>query len=103
MKCSLVQMNSISDKARNIEMARDLIEQAGVLSLREGAWKYIEPGKGPRIQTNTNTELGNDPDGQLYNLDQDPGETRNLVASEPERAARLRGKIQAIRAGQGQR
>ena len=28
MKCSLVQMNSISDKARNIEMARDLIEQA---------------------------------------------------------------------------
>lgn len=80
-----------------------LIEQAGVLSLREGAWKYIEPGKGPRIQTNTNTELGNDPDGQLYNLDQDPGETRNLVASEPERAARLRGQIQAIRAGQGQR
>jgi nitrilase len=28
MKCSLVQMNSISDKARNIEMARELIEQA---------------------------------------------------------------------------
>lgn len=76
-----------------------LVEQAGVLALREGAWKYIEPGKGPKMQTLTNTELGNDPGGQLYNLEQDPGETRNLAGTEPERATRMRERLQEIRRG----
>jgi arylsulfatase A-like enzyme len=76
-----------------------LVEQAGVLALREGSWKYIEPGKGPKMQTLTNTELGNDPGGQLYNLEQDPGETRNLAGAEPERATRLRERLQEIRRG----
>ncbi len=45
-----------------------LVEQAGVLSLRQGTWKYVPPGPGARIQRNTNTELGNDPEPQLYDL-----------------------------------
>lgn len=74
-----------------------LVEQASVLSLRVGPWKYIEPGKGPKIQKNTNTETGNDPDGQLYNLASDLGETNNLVARHPDRGKEMAARLQQIR------
>lgn len=74
-----------------------LVEQAGVLSLRDGQWKYIEPGKGPKMSTNTNTELGNDPAGQLYDLARDPGETTNLAARQPARANEMKQRLQQIR------
>lgn len=51
-----------------------LIQQATVLSLRQGAWKYIEPGRGAKINVHTNTELGNELMGQLYDLSPDLGE-----------------------------
>lgn len=76
-----------------------LIEQASVLSLREGPWKYISPGKGPQIQKATNTELGNDPAGQLYNLAADPGETRNLINTDAPRAARMQQRLELISQG----
>ena len=41
-------------------------------------WKYIEPGPGVKIQVNTNTETGNDPMPQLYNLKTDIGEKNNV-------------------------
>lgn len=71
-----------------------LIEQATVLSLREGNWKYISPGNGPKVQKPTNTEMGNDPAGQLYNLADDPGETRNLIDANPDRAVRMRQRLE---------
>jgi hypothetical protein len=37
----------------------------------------------------THTELGNDPSPQLYELDADPGETRNLAGAHPEILDRL--------------
>lgn len=74
-----------------------LVEQAGALSLREGVWKYIEPGRGPKMSVQTNTELGNDPGGQLYRLDRDPGETVNLVTSEAARAKRMGETLSRIR------
>ena len=52
-----------------------LIEHAGGLSLRRGRWKFIPASNGPKKQGPTNTELGNDPSPQLYDLDADPGET----------------------------
>jgi arylsulfatase A-like enzyme len=76
-----------------------LVEQASVLSLREGSWKFITPGKGPSIQKVTNTEMGNDPAGQLYNLAEDPGETRNLINADPTRAARMRQRLEQISKG----
>ncbi|MCC6344839.1 MAG: arylsulfatase [Bryobacterales bacterium] len=75
-----------------------LIEQAGLLSLREGNWKYIPPGKGPKVSQNTNTELGNDSSGQLYDLAADPGETRNLAARDPGRVERMAAMTERIRA-----
>src|SRR5262249_22640375 len=74
-----------------------LVEQASVLSLRVGRWKYIETSRGPKIQSNTNTETGNDPDGQLYNLADDLGETSNLIAKYPDRAKAMAARLQQIR------
>lgn len=75
-----------------------LVEQAGGLALRQGTWKYIEPNDRPALQKNTNTELGNAPVPQLYDLASDLGETRNLASAQPDRAERMRGLLQQIRA-----
>lgn len=64
----------------------------GTLSLLQGRYKYIEPSTGPARNANTNTELGNLPQPQLYDLRADPGETRNLAHTEPV----LLGKMEAL-------
>lgn len=74
-----------------------LVEHAGVLALRDGAWKYIEPGRGPRKNLNTNTELGNESQGQLYNLSADLAETRNEIQNQVSQATRLRESLQKTR------
>ncbi len=74
-----------------------LVEQGGALAIRQAAWKYIAPGQGARIQTNTNTELGNDPEPQLYDLSQDIGERTNLAAARPDRVRELAAMLEEIR------
>ncbi len=74
-----------------------LVEHAGALSLIEGDWKYIEPGKGARFNANTNTELGNDPQPQLYNLKDDLGEKKNLAAEQPEIVKKMAAMLAKIR------
>jgi arylsulfatase A-like enzyme len=74
-----------------------LVEQAGALSLREGGWKYIEPGKGRAFNPQTGTELGNAPEPQLYDLASDLGETRNLAEAQPERVRRMQEMLVRIR------
>ncbi|MBP7950503.1 MAG: arylsulfatase [Verrucomicrobiales bacterium] len=56
-----------------------LVEQAGSLSLREGAWKYIVNGP------------------QLYNLANDPAEEHNLKDAEPERVQRMAKQLVEIK------
>jgi arylsulfatase A-like enzyme len=74
-----------------------LIQQATALSLRAGNWKYIEPSRGARVNANTNTELGNDPGGQLYDLSRDPGERENLAARRPDKVKELAARLDEIR------
>jgi arylsulfatase A-like enzyme len=74
-----------------------LVEQAGALSLRQGPWKYIEPSTGPGMSRNTNTELGNDPAPQLYNLASDLGETRNVATEHPARVKAMAEELHRIR------
>ncbi len=74
-----------------------LVEQAGGLSLRQGTWKYISPGKGPPINSNTNIELGNDPEPQLYDLSTDLGERKNLAAQQPDKVRELAALLEKIR------
>lgn len=72
---------------------QSLIEDAGSLGLVEGNWKYIEPSHAPRFNRNTNTELGNDPEPQLYNLAEDPGEKNNLAAKFPDRVRQMAAEL----------
>lgn len=80
------------------ETGRDhLVEHAGALSLLQGDWKYIEPSKGPRRNVSTNTELGNDPQPQLYDLANDLGEKNNVATAHPERVREMAAQLQKIR------
>jgi arylsulfatase A-like enzyme len=74
-----------------------LVEHAGVLSLIKGDWKYIEPGKGPKLNRNVNIELGNDPKPQLYDLKSDIGEKNNVASEHPEIVKELAGLLKKIR------
>jgi arylsulfatase A-like enzyme len=76
-----------------------LVEQAGVLALRRGPWKYIEPGRGAKRTAQTNTETGQDPAGQLFHLADDPGETRSLLAVQADQAAAMKAELERIRSG----
>ena len=75
-----------------------LVEQARVLSFRQGGWKYIEPNRGPARSANTNTETGNAPEGQLFNLAEDLAERKNLIGEMPEKARELAAELSKIRA-----
>jgi arylsulfatase A-like enzyme len=74
-----------------------LVEHAHVLALRDGLWKYIEPGQGPARNKFTNTELGANPGGQLYNLGDDLAESQNLNTNQPDKTRKLAGDLNSIR------
>ncbi len=74
-----------------------LVEHAGTLSLIKGDWKYIEPSKGPKINRNVNIELGNDPEPQLYDLENDLGEKHNVAAEHPEVVKELAALLKKIK------
>lgn len=74
-----------------------LVEHSGLLTLRQGQEKFIQAGKGARLNKETNTELGNDPAGQFYNLSTDLGETNNLVTQQPEKAKEFQTRLEQIR------
>jgi arylsulfatase A-like enzyme len=75
-----------------------LIEHAGTLALVEGNWKLIAPSNGARVNANTNTEMGNDPEPQLYDTSQDPGEKNNLAAQNADRVQRMTAALEKFRA-----
>lgn len=70
----------------------------GGLALRQGNWKFIPAAKGPERNANTNTELGNATEPQLYDLARDPGERTNLAASNPDRVRELGAALEKLRA-----
>ncbi len=81
---------------------RDFIVQQSAnntLSVIKNGWKYIPPGKGPKINKNTNIELGNDTEPRLYHLLTDPGERKNLAATNPAKVKELAALLEKIRAG----
>jgi len=74
-----------------------LVEQAQTLSLRRGTWKFIAPGRGPKVLNNTEIESGVLNAAQLYDLAADPGETVNVAQERPELAAELAEQLEQIR------
>lgn len=80
-----------------------VIEHAlnGTLSIIRGNWKYIEPHNGPAHMPEVNIETGYAPQPQLYNLQTDLGETRNLASQQPKLVAELAALLQAVRQQEG--
>jgi arylsulfatase A-like enzyme len=74
-----------------------LVEHSGRLTLIKGDWKFIEPGAGVKLQVNTNTETGNDPEPQLYNLKTDLGEKNNVAKQNPLVVKELADMLKKIR------
>lgn len=71
----------------------------GTLSLVQGNLKYIESSDGPKINTEVNVELGNDREGQLYDIKSDPGESENLALRQPDKVNSLKAFLEKIKAG----
>jgi arylsulfatase A len=85
-----------------------LITQAfrggSTLSIRRGPWKFLDhPGSGGNrydqgeLKPLALPDTAPDAPGQLYNLDTDPGETKNLYASQPELAKELKAVLEQSR------
>ena len=93
---SMNKLQVLFGKSQN---GRDYVVEhsaSGVLSIIKDGWKYIEPGNGPRINTNTNIELGNDPQPQLYNLVKDIGEKTNLAGDFPDKVTELSALLEKV-------
>jgi arylsulfatase A len=74
-----------------------LVKQGGALSITQGTWKYIEPREGKAIQELTNTETGNNPKPQLYDLSKDLGEKTNLADKYPAKVKAMSAELERIR------
>jgi len=68
------------------------------LSIENGTWKYIAPGKGAAYSPLTNTETGNLNQDQLYDLARDRGEKVNVAAQNPKIVEKLRAKLEQVKA-----
>jgi len=76
-----------------------LIEHAasGTLSLIKDKWKYIEPSNAATYNKNTDIELGNAPEPQLYNLSADRSEQQNEASENPEVVQEMAAFLEKIK------
>jgi arylsulfatase A len=71
------------------------------LSIRSGRWKYLDHqgsggnryGKGTPLEEYTLPDTDPEAPGQLYDLETDPGETKNLYGEHHEVVTRLKGQL----------
>lgn len=72
-----------------------IVEHANGLSLREGQWKYVSPGR-TREKLGPWEILNISEPGLLFDLASDPGETKNLASEHPETVKRLAARLASI-------
>jgi len=71
----------------------------GARMLRDGPWKFINAlGSGGFSKPRTIKPTPGGPTGQLYNLDEDPGELNNRYLELPEKVAEMKAQLAAIEA-----
>jgi arylsulfatase A-like enzyme len=75
-----------------------LIEHTGGLAVRQENWKFIPKRSGPKRNANTDTETGNDPEPQLYDLSTDLGEKENIANKHPDKVRELTAILESERA-----
>ncbi len=70
---------------------------ASMMVIRSGIWKLITGlGSGGFSQPKSIQPTAGEPNGQLYNLADDPGETNNVYLAEPEIVKRLEAELAQI-------
>ncbi len=67
--------------------------------LRQNNWVFIPPHDGPALKVDTNTELGNSPEAQLYDLSKDIGQIKNVAREQGDIAGRMSARLNEILAG----
>lgn len=76
-----------------------MIEEAGSRrALRQGEFKYIAAAK-----RKVRKDRGAGPEAALYNLNDDPGEQKNIIAEYPEKAASMEKLLQELMDAEGLR
>ncbi len=73
----------------------NMIEEARGIALRQGVWKYIPGRKGKKS--------GKHGRPQLYRLDTDPGEQKNIARKHPDRVKAMRKMLEKMRKSKGLR
>ncbi len=68
----------------------------GVFAIRQGPWKYIE-GKSAKPADRVPAPRRSELTPQLFNLSEDPGEEKNIIAQQPEIASRLSALLKESR------
>ena len=79
----------------------ELVEQGGPVSLRIGNWKFIPASPGAAKNKSTNSETGNGPGPQLYDLSQDIGESQNLAKTQQDRVKAMASALEKAHLGPG--
>ena len=75
-----------------------LVEESWTLGLRQGNWKYIEPGQEPGwVRDSKHIDPGGSSQPQLYNLDKDMGEKHNVAEQHPDRVQQMQNMLDQIR------
>jgi arylsulfatase A len=70
---------------------------SGLMTIRSGPWKLIEGlGSGGFSKPSLSKPGRGDPTGQLYHLDDDPSETTNRFAEQPDIVRRLQIEMRDI-------
>lgn len=91
---------------KDISIRPHLLTQSfrGEFQIRQGNWKYLDhKGSGGNKYTNERMkkyvlpEKAPESTGQLYNLQEDPGETNNLFFIEPEKRKQLQNLLQQLK------
>lgn len=99
-------------RADAAQVRSSVVEQgiSGAIALRHGDWKYIpaNTGSGPSGMgsgANPNDERFREaivPEPLLFNLRDDPDETRNLASAQPDQAAAMARELKSMLASAGQ-
>ena len=74
-----------------------IIEATSRTAFREGDWLFIPPYKGNAFLKNKGIETGSSKDFQLYDLKNDPQQSKNLAAENPEKVAEMLKNFEQIR------
>jgi arylsulfatase A-like enzyme/outer membrane protein assembly factor BamB len=83
---------------RTQEGRATLVEHSGGIAFRQGDWKFIPVRPGRAREPLTDTDTGNSPRVQLYDLKSDLGETNNLAEANPEKVGEFENLLEKERA-----